>query len=56
MIHRCACCGGAALSVDACKYCSFIVLFVYINCVICVYIMICIGYARTHDVGAAHSE
>lgn len=32
------------------------VWFVYINCVIFIYIIICIGYARAHDVGAAHSE
>ena len=32
------------------------VWFVYINCVIYIYIMIYIGYARAHDVGAAHSE
>lgn len=67
MNYRCACGGCAALCVDDCICCLYdlCILFVrsvyrlrdlYIACVIFIYAMICIGYARAHDVGAAHSE
>lgn len=39
--------------------CNLYVLFVwlvYINCAIYIHIIIYIGYARAHDVGAAHSD
>ena len=48
-----------------CRLCDLCISFarsvyclcdLYIACVIFIYIMICIGYARAHDVGAAHSE
>lgn len=39
-----------------CNLYVLFVWFIYINCVIYICVMIYIGYARAHDVGAAHSE